>query len=219
MKRASIKRLVGMGLLGSALGAGCNEAPVRPAVPAPVRVTTTTYSPPPARAGYQPTAPTPAAIAQAAPQTQWAANPALVPVKAEAPAPEPAVEVAKPQTAPPEKPLPLEQSGSTATAEPAPAIHTNGEKATTATGFGHAEDYSWLSGQLQYSHFNKAWRLRYASVDEADLHGGSVTLSEDLHMAGLKDGQYVRLEGRLVNPDAKGSAPMFQVNSIQVIDK
>jgi hypothetical protein len=85
--------------------------------------------------------------------------------------------------------------------------------------FGHAQDYAWLMGKLQYSRFNKTWRLRYASVDEVDPYGGSVTIVDDLRVAGLKDGQYVRVEGQLLNPELKSIAPPYEVNSIQPLDK
>jgi hypothetical protein len=84
---------------------------------------------------------------------------------------------------------------------------------------GHAEDYSWLVGKLQYSRFNKSWRLRFASVDEEDRYGGSVTIVDDLRLAGLKDGQTVRVEGHLTNPEARTIAPPYEVNSIQALDK
>jgi hypothetical protein len=87
-----------------------------------------------------------------------------------------------------------------------------------APDFGHAEDYSWLAGKLQYCRFNKSWRLRYASVDEEDPFGGSVTIVEDLRVTGLKDGQMVRVEGHLLNPQAKAIAPPYQVNSVQTVD-
>ena len=32
----------------------------------------------------------------------------------------------------------------------------------------HAPDYTWLVGELQYLHVRKAWRVRYAPVDEED---------------------------------------------------
>jgi hypothetical protein len=85
--------------------------------------------------------------------------------------------------------------------------------------FNHAEDYSWLSGQLQHSHISKGWRLRYASVDEVDPYGGSVTLSEDVRLSGLNDGDYVRVQGHFVNPEQTGIAPAYQIDSIQPIQK
>jgi hypothetical protein len=68
--------------------------------------------------------------------------------------------------------------------------------------FGHAEDYTWLQGQVEYSHVSKGWRLRYASVDETDSYGGSVTLIENELLHNLKDGQHLRVEGQItVDPE------------------
>jgi hypothetical protein len=68
--------------------------------------------------------------------------------------------------------------------------------------FAHAEDYSWLQGQVEYSHFSKEWRLRYASVDETDSYGGSVTLIENELLHILKDGQHIRVQGQItVDPE------------------
>jgi hypothetical protein len=89
---------------------------------------------------------------------------------------------------------------------------------TAAPCFGHAPDYHWLSGQVEYSRILHAWRLRYASVDESDRFAGSVTLVENAHVGYLRDGEYVRVVGHLVNPDADGPAPAYRIESFQVID-
>ena len=83
--------------------------------------------------------------------------------------------------------------------EPA-AVKKTAPETTLFARNGHAPNYSWVCGQLEYSRYHKNWRLRYAGLDEVDAYGGSVTLTEDVRTAGLKDGQHVRLEGRLVNP-------------------
>jgi hypothetical protein len=88
---------------------------------------------------------------------------------------------------------------------------------TAQPSFSHAEDYSSLSGQLQHTH--KGWRLRYASVDETDTYGGSVTLRDESRVAGMNDGDLVRVHGRLFNPDDKGIAPSYEIMSIQAISK
>jgi len=90
---------------------------------------------------------------------------------------------------------------------------------TASPCFGHALDYEWLSGQVEYSRILGAWRLRYASVDEVDRFGGSVTLVENSHVSYLRDGEYVRVEGHLVDPKAVGVAPPYKIQSFKVIDK
>jgi hypothetical protein len=83
--------------------------------------------------------------------------------------------------------------------------------------FAHAPDYTWLSGEVEYSRIGKGWRLRYASVDEEDPYGGSVTLTEHTLLHGLKDGQIVRVQGRLSSSTAKGTAPPYLIDSLQPI--
>jgi len=109
-----------------------------------------------------------------------------------------------------------------------PALVLNGESAprrksfidiTASPCFGHALDYSWLRGQIEYSRILGTWRLRYASVDEADRFAGSVTLVENTHVGYLRDGEYVRVEGHLVDPTATGSAPPYKIQSFKAIDK
>ena len=79
----------------------------------------------------------------------------------------------------------------------------------------HDAEYRWLSGELQFVHVRNAWRLRYASVDEEDRYGGSVTLTEMGSMDSFSNGQFVRVEGCMVNPESKEPCPAFRVTSIQ----
>ena len=81
--------------------------------------------------------------------------------------------------------------------------------------YAHDTDYRKLSGELQFVHIRNAWRLRYASVDEEDRYGGSVTLTGMTSMEGFADGHFVRVEGGLVNPDSSEPSPQFRVQSIQ----
>ncbi len=41
---------------------------------------------------------------------------------------------------------------------------------------GHAANYSWLIGDIFYSHISKEWRVRYLGLDQSDEVGGSVAL-------------------------------------------
>jgi hypothetical protein len=84
--------------------------------------------------------------------------------------------------------------------------------------FGHAPDHRWLRGQVQFSRAANAWRLRYASVDENDPYGGSVTLVGD-DLSTLQDGQHVRVEGGLLDPDRREAGTPFRVSSIRPADR
>jgi len=87
---------------------------------------------------------------------------------------------------------------------------------TADTRFSHAADYTWMIGRLHYVHGKDQWRLRFASVDEEDRLGGSVTLTGQGHrMTHFKDGQIVRVEGNLIDPDSRDVAPAFRMMDIQ----
>ena len=105
------------------------------------------------------------------------------------------------------------RSGST---EPNP-VRKSFVDITAQPGFNHSDDYSSLNGQLQHS--RKGWRLRYASVDEADAYGGSVTLTDESRLDGYHDGDFVRAHGRIADPEQKGIAPAYLVDSIHATDK
>lgn len=82
----------------------------------------------------------------------------------------------------------------------------------------HANDYSWLVGQVTYSRLSKGWTLRYASLEDDDPYGGSVTLTGNRQIEDLKDGQIVRVKGRLRDPQARTRDNYYIVDSIETID-
>jgi hypothetical protein len=90
---------------------------------------------------------------------------------------------------------------------------------TADSRFAHAENYGWLVGEVQYSHVKKTWRLRYASVDEDDRYGGSVTLDGGTHTGELKEGQIVKIEGKLMDPESREVSPAYQVFNISAVAK
>ena len=103
----------------------------------------------------------------------------------------------------------------TSATEPAAARRTYAD-ITASPAFSHAPDYTWLVGELQYLHVRNVWRVRYASVEEEDRYGGSVTLVETGSMEKYpKSGQLVRVQGKLVNADSKEPSPTFRVTSIR----
>lgn len=88
---------------------------------------------------------------------------------------------------------------------------------TAKSCFAHDPDYRWVQGELQFVYTRNAWRLRYASVDEEDRYGGSVTLIEVGSMNNFSSGQFVRVEGCVVNPESKEPSPAYRVSSIQPV--
>jgi hypothetical protein len=83
----------------------------------------------------------------------------------------------------------------------------------------HAPDYSWLIGELQFLHGKNVWRVRYASCEEEEPYGGSLTLCETGPMNEFKDGMTVRVEGRVSNGQAsdRAGASQYRVNTIQLV--
>ncbi|HLJ95673.1 MAG TPA: hypothetical protein VKU02_21030 [Gemmataceae bacterium] len=207
MKRKAMKRWVGACLLGSAVATGCsNDTGSRveqrpPWVAHPYASPRNDHTVP----THLPTTPQTPALAQA---------PATLPAPDALPAPvpenkEPAKDAPILQTA-------LDGSKTSPITEPS-AVRRAFVDVTAQPCFEHTDDYGSLSGQLQHTH--KGWRLRYASVDEMDTYGGSVTLTDETRLSGLKDGDLVRVHGRLLNPEDRAIAPAYQIMSIQVIEK
>jgi hypothetical protein len=83
--------------------------------------------------------------------------------------------------------------------------------------YGHAPDYGWLKGELEYLRARDVWRLRYALADQEDRHGGTVLLVADSLPPGCKSGQFVRVEGQLVNPESDEARPPYWVRTLQVL--
>jgi hypothetical protein len=77
------------------------------------------------------------------------------------------------------------------------------------------DDDRTLSGEVQQ--FRRGWRLRYAAVDVADPHGGSVGLLGP-GLDQLKEGARVRVTGTLIPGDDRPGAARFQVRTLEVLD-
>jgi hypothetical protein len=84
--------------------------------------------------------------------------------------------------------------------------------------FAHDASYHWLVGRLDYSKIQNAWTLRFASVEDEDRCGGSVTLEDDRRLREFKSGQLVRVEGNLLNPEDPQAHPAYQVRDIQLLE-
>jgi len=77
--------------------------------------------------------------------------------------------------------------------------------------YGHAQDYSWITGEAQK--WRGEWRLRYAAVDEVDPHGGCVMLVGRESLSQMKVGEHYKLLGQLVSND--NTAPVFHIEAVQ----
>jgi hypothetical protein len=189
-RRFSSAFLLRAALVGGFI-AGCNQAPLRDR---PTRI-----------------------VASRVPlRTSVAATPQLVPVPTEVAA-EPAVKAELPE------PVTGESGLGAVSTNFARGPQTEERKSyvdtTAQPSFGHAPDYTWLAGEVQYSSINKRWRLRYASVDEDDVYGGSVTLSADSPLDGLKDGMLIRVQGELESPGEKRIAPPYRAANYHALNQ
>jgi hypothetical protein len=66
--------------------------------------------------------------------------------------------------------------------------------------------------------WRKTWRLRYASPDAEDPHGGRVILVGDPAIERLKEGQIVRARGFLIPAADRNSPPQLHVESMEIFD-
>lgn len=206
MKQPVLRRWLGTGLAGFILVLGCNQAQRQcstcsrgPSAPAMVMTPATTTETVVVAAPTPPPAPTLVAAAPTPPSPSVQETTVHKPVVQEKPA-EP-MGYAHPLTGGQEAGV-RRRSFADITAHPS---------------FGHAPDYSWLVGELQYVHIRNAWRVRYASVEEEDRYGGSVTLTETGSMADYKNGQIVRVEGQLADPESRDPSPTYRVRTLRVL--
>ena len=222
MKRNTLGRWFQACLVGSAVAGGCNrqEVPV-------VRNDSDLLTPVGAWAQHDPK--TTAAVAKRADSpimpTGYSMPEPVMPAPAAMPATgiPPVVFADPPEAASapvsattPVMPKPL----SAATMAAAAPIRLQGEKSTAqdevAMGmgrYGHAPDYTWLCGEVQ--HTRRGWHLRYASMDETDMHGGSVMLTDNGQLSDLKDGDIVVVKGRLQDTDSRTAAPVYVVSDVR----
>jgi hypothetical protein len=97
--------------------------------------------------------------------------------------------------------------------EPAPTRKSFSD-ITAHSSFGHAGDYSWISGAA--TKYRNEWRVRYASVDESDAHGGSLVLiGDEQQLDKLRDGEYFKLVGHIEPHSSKTGGEAFQVHSVE----
>lgn len=88
--------------------------------------------------------------------------------------------------------------------------------------WGHAPDYSWVQGQLEYSGIRGGmWKVRYVPLDVDDPYGGSFILQADPTGHGLRHGDTVYVEGRIVQHERHRGLPnpAYHVQNIRRVDR
>ncbi len=86
--------------------------------------------------------------------------------------------------------------------------------------YGYDPSYGWLRGRLEYSASQQQWKLRYIPIDGAtDQFGGSVVLAAGAATQGLRAGDFVTAQGRVVGASqpGRGFSPRYEVASIEPV--
>lgn len=91
------------------------------------------------------------------------------------------------------------------------------ESPRSAVSPGCGPDHRWLVGRLQYLYVRDAWRIRYAAPESDDRYGGTLMLVNPGSMTAFHEGQLVRVEGRVVEPESREPSPAYQVHSIHAV--
>jgi hypothetical protein len=214
--RCSLPRVwLGMGLATTLLTCGCQSLrqPTSCCLCPPASSATIAYKPPsrapmPARKPSHDQFASMPAAGNDRPVLHTTAKPASLPLEA-APHKDPAPAVVESSSATTAKNPPREVSAS-------PAANAD---LTPQPRYAHDPNYHRLVGVVEYSKIQGEWILRYASVEEEDRYGGSVTLHGAGPMTALKNHQLVRVEGHLINPDSQQIRPAFQVETIRPVDQ
>jgi hypothetical protein len=219
MRAQALRRWLGACLLGLGAAAGCNRRTTCPSGSDCPTCSAPSVVPSTASMTY----PRPANTAAGLPGQTGLVSPYVIHTP---PAPAPAFVSAPPAVAhapsaeeTSEPPLPIIRTGPVEghslfpRNEPPPPRRSFADVTADAC-FAHAKDYAWLRGRVEYSRLSKGWRLRYASVDEDDRYGGSVTLADGSHLRALKDGDLVEVRGRLADPAADAASPLYQVEGL-----
>jgi hypothetical protein len=83
---------------------------------------------------------------------------------------------------------------------------------------GHADDYSWITGQLDRE--GNRWVIRYATPDTVDRYQGQVTLAPGIDLNHLRPGELVSANGQITG--TSNGAATFRataVNKIKLVDE
>jgi hypothetical protein len=101
-------------------------------------------------------------------------------------------------------------------ANPAPMPVVAASPAGPSPQYYNSPDYSILFGVLDYNARRGTWRLRFADAGDEDRYGGSVTLDGiGRQMEGYVSGQFVRVEGGLVDPESHDASPAYRVKEMR----
>jgi hypothetical protein len=79
---------------------------------------------------------------------------------------------------------------------------------------GHANDYSWITGQLH--RIGEQWLIVYAADESNDLFGGRLALNTSVNMARFNVGDLVHVRGQVSSTRDNSDAPAnYRADSIE----
>lgn len=84
--------------------------------------------------------------------------------------------------------------------------------------FDHHKDYMWVQGKMIHIYSRGGyWQVRYASYDESDEYGGKFILVGTVPES-IKEGDFVRIRGKVLEENRWLSGTEYRIDSIQVLD-
>lgn len=137
------------------------------------------------------------------------------PATAEVPATEEAPVVHKPETNTFPGMVPVEALSSPEQVPSASAVASAEESEKL---YEHHKDYMWVQGKMIHIYSRGGyWQVRYASYDEDDAYGGKFILVGTVPDS-IKDGDFVRIRGKVLEENRWLSGTEYRIDSIQALD-
>jgi hypothetical protein len=91
-------------------------------------------------------------------------------------------------------------------------------RGASAASLARADDYSWLEGRLsRQGGRSGGWYIRYATAGEGDRYGGQLRIVNNQRLGVAREGDVVRLAGRVV-PQGRSDVA-YEVASITILDE
>ena len=195
----------------------CHQQQQAPAAPAPELAAFPTVTPQPIHVEFR----------DYPEQDQVPADPS--PVVAEIPQQEPATQFVAPEVSSAKSTKPIaeisEEKPELPADQPAEIVETKPEPkfvprtaADSVGEYGHAEDYSWVKGQLHRVHVpGVEWKIRYLPLDKADQWGGSMVLAPNIQLEDFEHLDFVYLEGVQMEerPSLYTNGPLYRITKIR----
>jgi hypothetical protein len=115
--------------------------------------------------------------------------------------------------------LPVIYTSRSVSAQPAKKMRIVSSQQPEIFAPGAQDNYRKIVGSLTRVHIHKGcWVVRYSGLDKEDRYGGSVVLESSASLTGFAEGDFVCVQGELLNggrAERPLGAPLYRVQSIQ----